>query len=349
LETIWFAALAFLLIVYVILDGFDLGAGIIHLIAARTEAERRSILAAIGPVWDGNEVWLLAAVGTLYFAFPLLYASSFSGFYLPLNIVLWLLMLRAVGLEFRSHIESPLWRSFLDATFSLSSLLLALFFGAALGNVVRGVPLGPDGYFFAPLWTSFKADRHPGILDWYTLLIGALALISLAFHGACYLAVKTEGILNARARRISAACWWPLTLLTVLSLVATLRVHPQVVDNYRTGAAGWFFPVVVAFSLAAMVYFRAKRRDRAAFLASVAYLAAMLGGAAFGLYPTLLPASTDPAFSLTIHNAATGSYGLKVGLVWWPIGMALAIAYFVRVYRTFGGKVSPPELETTSY
>ncbi|MGH9823846.1 MAG: cytochrome d ubiquinol oxidase subunit II, partial [Blastocatellia bacterium] len=139
---------------------FDLGAGIIHLVAARTPDERRLIQRAIGPVWDGNEVWLLAAGGTLYFAFPLLYASSFSGFYLPLMMVLWLLMLRAIGIEVRSHIESELWQGFFDTIFSISSLLLAIFFGAALGNVIRGVPLNSSGYFFEPLWTNFTSMSH---------------------------------------------------------------------------------------------------------------------------------------------------------------------------------------------
>src|SRR5512136_37080 len=145
METLWFILVALIVIAYVVLDGFDLGAGIINLLVARNHQERRLILRAIGPVWDGNEVWLIAAGGALYFAFPLLYASSFSGFYLPMMIVLWLLMLRAIGIEFRKHVDSPLWRSFFDVTFSLSSLLLAVFFGAALGNVIRGVPLGADG------------------------------------------------------------------------------------------------------------------------------------------------------------------------------------------------------------
>src|SRR5579862_9163675 len=141
METFWFMIVAVMLAAYVILDGFDLGAGAIYLYAARTSQERRMILRAIGPVWDGNEVWLLAAGGTLYFAFPQLYASGFSGFYLPLMMVLWLLMLRAIGIEFRAHIENPVWQGFFDVVFCVSSALLAIFFGAALGNVIRGVPL----------------------------------------------------------------------------------------------------------------------------------------------------------------------------------------------------------------
>src|SRR5271154_753053 len=196
METLWFIVVAVMLTVYVILDGFDLGAGVIYLVAARTTEERRMILSAIGPVWDGNEVWLIAAGGTLYFAFPVLYASAFSGFYLPLMMVLWLLMLRGIGIEFRAHMENPVWQGFFDVIFCVSSALLAIFFGAALGNVVRGVPLGPDGYFFEPLWTNFRVQSNAGILDWYTVLTGVIALVTLTAHGSLYVAVKTEGAFN---------------------------------------------------------------------------------------------------------------------------------------------------------
>src|SRR6195256_4387596 len=154
METTWYCLVALLLAAYVVVDGLDLGAGVAHLLIAHTGDERRPVLRSIGPVWDGNEVWLVAAGGTLYFAFPALYASSFSGFYLPLNIVLWLLMLRAVGIEFRLHLEPRVWRGFFDGAFCLASGLLALFYGAALGNVIRGVPLRADGSFFEPLWTD---------------------------------------------------------------------------------------------------------------------------------------------------------------------------------------------------
>jgi cytochrome d ubiquinol oxidase subunit II len=309
------------------------------LFAARTDEERRSILAAIGPVWDGNEVWLLAAGGTLYFAFPALYASSFSGFYLPLMIVLWLLMLRAIGIEFRTHLDSPLWRSFFDVAFSLSSLLLAIFLGAALGNVIRGVPLGPDGYFFAPLWTTFTVVPQAGILDWYTVLAGVTALVILTGHGALYVALKTHGELNGRSRRIAALAWWGTALLTIVGLVAALSVRPQLLDNYRRYPIGWILPLAVLASLAAMALFRARQNERAAFLSSCLYIAAMLGGAAFALYPVMLPASTDASYSLTVHNTVTQDYGLRVGIVWWTIGMALAIGYFTYLFRSFSGKV----------
>src|SRR5512142_2054220 len=202
MPTIWFWIVAVMLTAYVILDGFDIGAGIIHLFVARTETERKMNLRAIGPVWDGNEVWLLAAGGTLYFAFPLLYASSFSGFYLPLMMVLWLLMGRGLSIELRSHLDGPVWRSFFDFVFSLASILLAVFYGAALGNVIRGVPLGADGYFFEPLWTNWRVGPQPGILDWYTVMAGVVALAVLTMHGALYIATKTEGEINIRARKV---------------------------------------------------------------------------------------------------------------------------------------------------
>src|SRR5580658_675211 len=177
---LWFWLVAVMIVGYVVLDGFDLGVGVLHMFLVCTEAERKAALASIGPVWDGNEVWLLAGGGTLYFAFPLLYASSFSGFYLPLMIVLWLLILRGVSIELRMHMGSPVWRTFFDGLFFVASALLAIFFGAALANVIRGVPIGDDNYFFLPLWTNWRVGPHPGILDWYTVIGGVVALVALA-------------------------------------------------------------------------------------------------------------------------------------------------------------------------
>src|ERR1700693_3362970 len=191
--TIWFWLVAIMITVYVLLDGFDLGAGAIHLLVAKTDEERRQVFASIGPGWDVNEVWLLAAGGTLYFAFPALYASSFSGFYLPLMIVLWLLILRGTSIEFRNHIRSKVWDPLWDFVFCASSLLLSVFFGAALANVVRGVPLDASGYFFEALWTNFRLGEETGILDWYTILVGVLALLSLAMHGGVLGEMKNQG------------------------------------------------------------------------------------------------------------------------------------------------------------
>jgi cytochrome bd ubiquinol oxidase subunit II len=340
MQTVWFTLVAFMLTAYVVLDGFDLGAGAVHFFVGRRDEDRRVVLRSIGPVWDGNEVWLVAAGGTLYFAFPALYAASFSGFYLPLNMVLWLLMLRAIGIEFRAHIESPVWRGFFDGAFSLSSALLAVFYGAALGNVVRGVPLRPDGSFFEPLWTDFRVGKENGILDWFTVLCAALALAALTVHGALWLAYKTEGAVQERARRIAGALFVPLLLLAVAALFAALSLQPALLDNYRRyRVAGALVPMVAAGSYAASIFFSRRRRDRGAFLGSCAFLATLLAGVAFALHPRVLPASTSDAYSLTIYNTASGDYSLRYGVYWWSFGMLIAIGYFVLVYRMFRGKV----------
>jgi cytochrome d ubiquinol oxidase subunit II len=343
MSTIWFMIVAVMVAVYVLLDGFDIGAGAVHLVIARNDKERRTILRAIGPVWDGNEVWLLAAGGTLYFAFPLLYASSFSGFYLPLIIVLWLLMLRGIGIEFRSHLHDGVWISFFDAIFSVASILLAIFFGAALGNVVRGVPLNADGYFFEPLWTNFLVGTDNGILDWYTVIMGVIALVTLVAHGSLYLANKTEGDLNARARRVAFIMWPLQVLLTIAGLAATIMVRPGILTNFSRWPIGYLIPVVVVGSLLYLLIAQRQRNDKGAFLASCGYIVGMLVGAAFALYPNVLPASTDPNYGLTIYNTAAGAHGLSVGFVWWGIGMVLALGYFVFVYRMFRGKVQVEE------
>jgi cytochrome bd ubiquinol oxidase subunit II len=341
MATVWFVLSAIMLIGYVVLDGFDLGAGALHLIAARTEDERRLVLQSIGPVWDGNEVWLLAAGGTLFYAFPLLYASSFSGFYLALHMVLWLLVFRAIGIEFRLHAESQIWRDFFDGMFSLASLLLIVLFGAALGNVIRGVPIGPDQYFFLPLWTNFLPGPNPGALDWYTILCALITVAAVAIHGALWVAWKTEGALNARMRRIASAGIPALAVLTVAALAATMLVRPQILDNYKADPVGWAIPLLVTAGLTGMWRFNSRSRERNAFFCSCLYMVAMLAGAAFALYPVLLPSSLNPAGSLTIQNAASGANSLSIGLWWWGAGMAIALGYFVLVYTMFRGKVSP--------
>jgi cytochrome d ubiquinol oxidase subunit II len=339
METLWFMIVAVMVAAYVVLDGFDLGAGVIYLGAARTTGERQKIMRAIGPVWDGNEVWLLAAGGTLYFAFPQLYASSFSGFYLPLMMVLWLLMLRGIGIELRHHVENPVWRGFFDVVFCVASLLLCIFFGAALGNVIRGVPMGADHYFFEPLWTNFRVGVNNGILDWYTVLTGVIALVTLTIHGSFYVAVKTEDELNQRARTVAVWAWPLLLILTVVGLIATASVRPGVLNNYRDHPIGFLIPVVVFGSLAVMMHAIIKREDKVAFVSSAVYIVGMLVGAAFALYPVVLPASTDPAYNLTIYNTAAGEHGLTVGFTWWIVGAVLALGYFFFLFRMFRGKV----------
>jgi cytochrome bd ubiquinol oxidase subunit II len=338
---IWFWLVAIMLVAYVVLDGFDLGVGILHLFLARSDQERQVMIRSIGPVWDGNEVWLLAGGGTLYFAFPLLYASAFSGFYLALMIVLWLLIGRAAAVELRMKINIGVWKTFFDGVFFISSALLAVFYGAALANVIRGVPLHADGYFFLPLWTDWRVGPQPGILDWYTVMGGVVALAALAVHGALYLAVKTEGNLQQRARIAAQRLWIVLFLLTVISLPASVIARADTLDNYRAYPLTYAVPLVVVLSLLGMVYFSRKADDRKAFLSSCAYLAVMLVGAAIALYPRLLPSTTGPQDDITIDHALSGPHALHVGLIWWSLGMVLALTYFVIVYRMFRGKVSP--------
>lgn len=339
METFWFVAVTLMLGIYVVLDGFDFGVGIVYPIVARTERERRTALGAIGPVWNGNEVWLLASGGLLFFAFPKAYASGFSGFYLALIIVLWLLIARGLALELRSHVDHPLWRQFWDLAFSGASALLAVVFGAALGNLIRGVPLNQDGYFFVALWTNFMTGPEPGILDWYTVLTGLASAAILAFHGANYLAMKTDGKLRVRTSTVSRFSGFVATGLVVLVLATIPFVQPAFHLNYAAHPAGYLFPSVGVAALAAALEFRRRDEDFAAFGTSSLFILAMLASTAWGSYPNILIATTDPANSLTVTNATAGTYGLQVGLWWFLIGFSLVITYQVYAHRAFLGKV----------
>ena len=341
MENIWFLVVALMLATYVVLDGFDLGVGALYKIVAPTADERSVVRRSIGPVWDANEVWLLAAGGTMYFAFPSLYAASFSGFYLPLMLVLWLLIGRALGLELRGYLPDTLAKEICDAVFTVSSALLAVVFGAALGNVVRGVPIDADGYFFLPLWTNFWPGEDAGVLDVYTVFCGVVALLALGTHGAHYLVLKTTEAVQSRARRVAV---WGTRLLpvgTLASLAATLAVRPRVLDNFRAQPVGVLLPLLVVASLATMFWALHRRNEKLAFVASCSYLIAMLGGAAFALYPTLLTSVPFPERSLTVSNSATGGYAMRVGLTWWILGVLLVSVTFHFLYRSFRGKILP--------
>jgi cytochrome bd ubiquinol oxidase subunit II len=349
MEILWFIIVAFMLAMYVVLDGFDLGVGILHRIIGRTEEERTMLIKTIGPVWDGNEVWLLAAGGTLYFAFPKLYASSFSGFYLPLMIVLWLLMLRGIGIEFRHLIQNQMWKSFWDTIFSFASILLAIFFGAALGNVVRGVPLNQDGYFFEPLWTTFTVIPESGILDWFTVIMGLVAFFTLMSHGANYIAMKTEGSLQLRARTAAKISWWGILLFSIIALIATTVIRPEVWRNYTDYPWGYIFPLGGFAGLVGMFMFILKGKDTKAFLSSSLFIVMMLCATAFGHFPNLLAASTNQDYSITVYNALAHEYGLGVGIVWWILGFVLTSGYFIYLYRSFKGKVPQSTLNDHGY
>ncbi|HEY1493019.1 MAG TPA: cytochrome d ubiquinol oxidase subunit II [Candidatus Solibacter sp.] len=339
METIWFCLVAVMLAIYVVLDGFDLGAGVAHLLIARTDAERRLVLRSIGPVWDGNEVWLLAAGGTLFFAFPALYASSFSGFYLPLMIVLWLLILRGISIEFRNHIESLVWHPLWDAVFAGSSALLAIFFGAALGNVVRGVPLDQAGDFFLPLWTNFSPGQDAGILDWYTILIALAALLTLTVHGALWIALKNEGTVEQRARSLASRAWWGILAAVIAITLVSFRIQPHLQESFTARPWCYIFPLIALVGLIGMKLMNAALRVLDAFVASCLFIVGMLCSVAAGLYPYVLPSNADPARSLTIVNSAAPRYGLEIGLMWFIPGILLTTAYFFYTYRSFAGKL----------
>jgi len=339
MATIWFCLVAIMIAGYVVLDGFDIGVGILHLYLARTDDERRVLLRTIGPVWDGNEVWLVAAGGTLYFAFPALYAASFSGFYLPLMMVLWLLILRGVSIEFRSHVGGHIWSVFWDAVFSLASILLAIFFGAALGNVARGVPLDAAGNFFEPLWTNFQPTGQTGILDWYTILIGVAALAVLALHGAVWLTWRTTDELQARARAAASRLWWLVAALTLLVTFTSFRLLPVGLLSFRVHPFGFIFPLLAITGLLAVKLFLRTEQEALAFAASCSYIVGMLTSVTFTLYPNVLPATTGLSYNLTIFNAKAADYGLKIGLIWWLIGMSLAVTYTIFTYTKFAGKI----------
>ena len=339
MTTLWFSLVAITIAGYVLLDGFDLGAGIVQLFVAREEDDKTQVLKSIGPVWEGNEVWLVAAGGTLFFAFPALYASAFSGFYLALMIVLWLLILRGIAIEFRHQFDGPLWQRLWSAIFGGASATLAFVFGVALGNVVRGVPLDSQGYFFLPLWTDFRLGAQPGIIDWYTLLVGMASFLALAVHGSLWVVLKTAGDLQERSRSFGTKCWVGLVAITLLISAVSFSIQPNLGRQFRSHPWGVIFPVAAGAGMIGARVLSSRRKDMRAFLASGLYLVGMLTSSAFGVFPNVLPSNTRPDLSLTIFNAATTEYGLAIGLWWFIPGMILATAYSVVVHRYFAGKV----------
>jgi cytochrome d ubiquinol oxidase subunit II len=338
METLWFCLVAFSLAMYVVLDGFDLGAGMVHLFVARDDAERATVIRTIGPVWDGNEVWLLASGGTIFAVFPGLYATAFSGFYLPLMMVLWLLAGRAISLEFRHQIDSPLWKPAWDVIFALSSGALALFFGVALGNVARGVPIGPDGSFFAPLWTDFSPARATGILDPYTILAGITATVALAHHGALWVAMKTEGALQKRSLDAARVSGWATLVASIAVTLWTRGIQPHTAARFSEHPWGYLFPLLAGAGLSAAIALG--KKGLAPFLGSSVFLAGMLASVAFSVFPYVLPSSLDASWSLTAQAAAADGRALRVALAWWLPGMALASGYAALIYWKFRGRVS---------
>ncbi|HZJ55269.1 MAG TPA: cytochrome d ubiquinol oxidase subunit II [Myxococcaceae bacterium] len=346
MEALWFAIVAGMLAVYVVLDGFDFGAGFLHLLVARTDAERRSVLAAIGPVWDGNEVWLIAGGGALFMAFPVAYAVGFSGFYLPLMLLLWVLILRGLSIELRSHVSDPLWAAFWDATFALGSTLIAIVLGAALGNVLRGVPLDSSGTFHVSLFDSFWPSARSGVLDAYTVLVGVFTLLALGGHGGLYLAIKTDERVHTRSLRAARLLWVCAGALFPLVTWATTRVAPELPATAAHRPLVWILVVLLVASASALVLGLVRGNPALGFAGSAGTLFTLLGTGAAARWPVLLRSNLAPSLSLDAFAAATTHHGLRVALSWTLVGLPLACGYFVFLARAFRGKV---RLETPAH
>lgn len=330
MNIIWFWVLCGMLTAYVVLDGYDLGVGSLHLWVARGDDERRMTVGSIGPVWNGNEVWLLAAGGMMVVSFPRVYAVGFSGFYLALMVTLWLLILRGVSIELRSQVDNPLWRALWDSGFWVGSLLLALLLGVALGNVIRGLPIGSDGTFQG----TFALMLNP-----YSLLTGLLSVAVLAWHGSGYLRVKTEGELLARAEKWCEVLWWLVAGMVLALTVATFMVRQDAARNFQKHPIAWAIPLLIVAGLIAGFVCRRKDRARGAFWASTLVIVALMGSAAITIYPNLLTSTTNPAYSLTVYNSASSPLALRTSLIANAVGMIGVIVYSTYVHRTFHGKV----------
>jgi len=333
LQYSWFALIAILIAGYTVLDGFDLGVGFWFLFT-RKENERRIMLNAIGPFWDGNEVWLLTAGGALFAAFPPVYASVFSGLYLALMLVLFGLILRAVAIEFRSREWKPRPRAYWDVAFALGSILPALLFGVAFGNILCGLPLDVQGNYTGTFFS---------LLNPFALLVGLCNVAMLATHGALYLVTRTEGELAVRARVWARRAWWvyfPLALLVILAAVLT---QPHLRANYLTLPILWLLPLLGIVAVSLTGYWHGCGQAKYAFTASCSAIVLLLVSAATGLFPTLVPALGHPEWNLTATNSSSSPLTLGVMLILALVGMTIVGGYTIWVYRTFGGVVKEGE------
>jgi cytochrome bd ubiquinol oxidase subunit II len=329
LNTIWFGLFGVLIIGYAILDGFDLGVGVLALFG-KSDHERRLHLNAIGPIWDGNEVWLLTGGGALFAAFPAVYATVFSGFYLALMLLLVFLIGRAVSFEFRSKVESPTWRRVWDLAFGLGSLGPALLYGVAVGNIMRGVPLDERGSF---------AGTFLGLLNPYALLLGVLGLVMFVTHGALYMALKSDGELQRRMKRWASRGWVGWVVLYLAATGATWAFAPHLVAGTLGRPLLWIALLLVVGGLALQPLLLRGGRLLASFLASSVAIAGSTMLVGVSLYPRLVPALGDLDRSLTIYNASSTPRTLTAMLVIALIGMPIVIGYTIFIYRVFKGKV----------
>ncbi|WP_064965468.1 cytochrome d ubiquinol oxidase subunit II [Tenacibaculum ovolyticum] len=350
MEIFWFIIIAIVLAVFFILDGYDFGAGIIHLFMAKTEKDKELITKSAGLFWDSNEVWLVAAGGMLFMAFPTFYASVFSGFYLPLIIVLWLIVFRAIGLEFRSQFKYQMWKDIWDKSFGVSSLLLALFFGIALGNVVRGVNLGgvkngvssyEGHYFFLPLWdSSFSPlSETPGVIDWFTIVIGLIAVVTLAIHGANWIVLKTNSSINQKLKKTVFKLNIVLAILTIFSLVIWQIVNPNSLNNFTNTPYLLIFPIIYLTGLIGLFFIKKMDKEIHPFVFSTLLILGGITSSLASIFPVILPSTNNVNESLTIYNTTTTAYGLSVATYWGVIGFILLFVYMIIQKKIMGGKI----------
>jgi cytochrome d ubiquinol oxidase subunit II len=336
LNTIWFVLVGVLFTGYALLDGFDLGVGALHLFAKREE-DRRVTLNAIGPVWDGNEVWLVAGGGALFAAFPHVYATIFSGFYLALVLLLLMLIFRAVAIEFRSRQPMAWWRKSWDISFSVASIAASLLLGVALGNIALGVPLHPDHEY---------AGTFLGLLNPFALIVGVTTVSLFMMHGAIFLALKSEGEFHLQVRRWVKNTVIVFSICYVATSLAMLLFVPHMVSAFKTHPYLLGLPILNALAIANVPREIHHGRDFRAFLSSCAALAALMALFGLGMYPDIVMASNNAAYSLTIYNAASSQKTLTIMLVIATIGVPLVLTYTASIYWVFRGKV---KLDKFSY
>jgi len=336
----WYAIVSLMLIIYVVLDGRNFGAGILHRMVAKTPEERRQVIAAIGPLWTWHEVWLVGFGGTLLAVFPRLLASAFAGYYLALFLILWCFILRGVSLEVGGHINDRLWQSFWDFVFVFANVLLAILFGAAAGNLARGVPLDTNGDFAMAFFTDFRTGGYVGLLDWYTVSIAIFALVILAAHGATYLTFKTEGPVHDRCATWAKSLWIVVAPLFIAISIATFMVRPDLPGRAVHNPFWYLSLVLVAGSVVTLISGLSTKREMRAFVGSNLLLVGLLATGAAAIFPVMLYSTLAPENSLTAYNVAAGPNSLRFACIWWPAGFALATFYFVFISRRYVGKVS---------
>jgi len=339
--SIWYGILSFMLIMFIVLDGLDIGAGLLQYLVGKTESERRLVIAAIGPLWSWHEVWLVGFGGMLFVAFPKILAVSFAGFYLALFLLLWALLVRGISLEVSGHLEDPLWRTAWHFGFVAANVLLAILIGTALGNVVRGVPLDASGRFSLSFFTNFNPRGKVGILDWYTLSVAVFTLVTFAAHGANALVLKTEGPVHERSLRLARRLWVAEPVLLAVITVESWQVRPDLFTGMVGNPFAWLgLACVFAGLLAAWTGLSAGRESRALAGSSLFIAGLMIAGAA-GVFPIMLHSTLAPEYSLNVFESAAAGHGLAVALIWWPIALALSFSYFLFIFRHYQGKVKP--------